>query len=97
MRCSTTRSRCRACSLLFWRKLLHEVKRLSVVVVTYVQMVFACAGARIDVKQNNNDSHPLLMKALGITEQSCVFPTGLKEPEPKNIVFRFVLGLSFVE
>lgn len=37
-------------------------------------------GCRVEVKIKGNDAHPLLLKALGIKEDSCLNPTPLNEP-----------------
>lgn len=42
-------------------------------------------GTRIEVKQKGGDEHPLLKRALGITDDSCIFPLPVDEPEPKNL------------
>ncbi len=46
----------------------------------------ASRGCRIEVKLSpNQEAHPLLVKALGIAEESCAFPTSVDEPEPKKL------------
>ena len=43
-------------------------------------------GARIEVKKaGGGDPHPLLMRALGISQESCNFPLPIEKPEPKTL------------
>jgi hypothetical protein len=66
--------------------LMENKKQLSTLFLALLGEA-ASRGARIEVKQSNNDSHPLILKALGIQASSCVVPLAINMQEPKSIVF----------
>lgn len=71
---------------------LHNASHMSHLALALMAEA-SSRGARIEVKMSAAtdggggavDAHPLLVKALGITEASCVYPRPLEEPEPKKI------------
>jgi hypothetical protein len=62
-------------------RLAHVLQNKAQVSVLFLALLgeTASRGARIQVKQNSGDSLELLMSALGITLDSCVFPRPVHE------------------